>query len=157
MKLLMEFEKYRSNCQEAMARNGIHYIYTIIKCLGKLNATDTQKYLLVVIEDLLPEYESLFLELPKIEPGLPCSVLIKLLTKEDDFISLKAGRIFCILASACGEITEESANIASAWVESCLVSSDKDKVDLGTSCLQAMLRLSQFKSVFIRFPTGISK
>lgn len=130
--------------------------------ISKIASTETLQYLLVKMDKVLDNNEKIFLDLEKLDSLFPFQPLLKfsflnsrLLSKGDEFLSLKAGKIMTALICHSPLPSYEILNVMCGWVSKLLTQTDKDKLELATNSLSFLLRNNLFRKLFVESSSGI--
>ncbi|ORX88831.1 ATPase V1 complex subunit H [Basidiobolus meristosporus CBS 931.73] len=154
---------YESRTQQGssqfLAQDGNLFAKLFITLLDKLVRVDTLQYLLVVVDDILEEnreHAALFHQTSAENPKFPYEPFVKCLSKDDEFLSLKASKILSSLI--CTDKSRHQGVDLSQfinWIVTQLRSQNSSAVDIAVQNLESLLTVSECRQAFYQ-TNGVS-
>ncbi|KAJ3307222.1 H(+)-transporting V1 sector ATPase subunit H [Kappamyces sp. JEL0829] len=141
---------------EGYQKNGGQYVDLFLGLLQKLSRVDTIQSILVFIDDFCESREdscALFTSRPSSECFGP---FFKLLTKEDEYIQLKAAKIMTLLLAKSKTASQTDPTELFRWIMLQLASSNGNVVDIGLQLLQALLSIESYRVCFHRLEGAVA-
>ncbi|KAJ3360925.1 H(+)-transporting V1 sector ATPase subunit H [Kappamyces sp. JEL0680] len=141
---------------EGYQKNGSQYVDLFLGLLQKLSRVDTIQSILVFIDDFCESREdscALFTSRPSSECFGP---FFKLLTKEDEYIQLKAAKIMTLLLAKSKTAGQTDPTELFRWIMLQLASSNGNVVDIGLQLLQALLSIESYRVCFHRLEGAVA-
>ncbi|KAI9599292.1 armadillo-type protein [Syncephalis fuscata] len=159
--LISEAELGLLLCYEKRApEDDPRYASLFISLLQKLVRVDTIQHILVLIDDMIgddPRRAQLFTNLSKQEPSLPYVPLLSCLSKDDEYLSMKAAKILTFLVCSSGYLSEQDLLVLSNWIINKIKTSRNASVtDIAAQLLASLLRRPSFRPLFDNTPHGVS-
>ncbi|KAI8055991.1 armadillo-type protein [Syncephalis plumigaleata] len=136
------------------------YASLFISLLQKLVRVDTIQHILVLIDDMIgddPERARLFVDLGGYDPTLPYAPLLSCLSKDDEYLSMKAAKILTFLVCSTGRLSEQDLLVLINWIISRIKASRNASItDIATQLLASLLRKPSLRILFYNTPHGVS-
>ncbi|KAJ3268876.1 H(+)-transporting V1 sector ATPase subunit H [Terramyces sp. JEL0728] len=128
------------------------YATLFISLLNKLSRVDTLQSILVLIDDFIQQdgVAQLFLSDPAVFTSFN-----KLLTKEDEYIQLKAAKILIFLLGESNSSYPADPTELLTWVVFQLASTNTNVVDISLQFLQSLLAINLFRKEFVKQADGV--
>ncbi|KAJ3258864.1 H(+)-transporting V1 sector ATPase subunit H [Boothiomyces macroporosus] len=128
------------------------YVTLFLALLNKLSRVDTLQSILVLIDDFIQQdgVAQLFLADQSV-----FSLFNKLLSKEDEYIQLKAAKIMIFLLGESHSSYPADPTELFTWVVFQLASTNSNVVDICLQFLQSLLAINMYRKEFVKQADGV--
>ncbi|KAJ3011740.1 UNVERIFIED_CONTAM: H(+)-transporting V1 sector ATPase subunit H [Siphonaria sp. JEL0065] len=152
---LAQIRLFEKTAPEALKETGQKFVLLFLSLLQKLVRVDTIQNILVVFEDKVLGNKDVADILKPIDANILFGTFNKLLQKDDEYIQLKAAKIFAILASERLDVF--SGHDIFRWVEVRLADTNPNVVDIVIQILQTLLAVPDYRLEFYNTTGAINK